>query len=146
MGCSVSARRFVLVVEDEPILRMNATDMFVDVGYEVIEAENADAALRLLEIHEHEVVDVFTDAHMPGSMDGLDLTRIVHERWPHILPVVTSGRERLRDDDIPNGGCFIAKPYRLSKVVGAIRQKLWGERRGREMMPPVLDEPEGGAP
>jgi hypothetical protein len=30
----------------------------------------------------------------------------------------------LRDDDIPNGGCFIAKPYRLSKVVGAIRQGL----------------------
>ena len=124
MGYSVSARRFVLVVEDEPILRMNATDMFEDVGYEVLGAESADAALRLLEIHGHEVVALFTDVHMPGSMDGLDLTRVVHERWPHILPIVTSGRERLRDADIPDGGRFITKPYRLSEVVGAIRQGL----------------------
>jgi CheY-like chemotaxis protein len=121
MGYRQTAKRFVLVVEDEPILRMNAIDMVEDAGFDVLEAENAHAALRLLEVHGHEVAALFTDIHMPGPMDGLDLTRVVHERWPHILPVVTSGRARLGDGDLPDSGRFINKPYRLSEVIGAIR-------------------------
>ena len=117
-------RRFVLVVEDEPILRMNAVDMFEDAGLEALEAADADEALRLLEMHGQEVAALFTDIHMPGSMDGLDLARAVHKRWPHIVPVVTSGRARLQDDDIPDSGHFIDKPYRLSEVVGVIREAL----------------------
>ncbi|WP_425493270.1 response regulator [Microvirga zambiensis] len=115
-------RRFMLVVDDAPILRMNAVDMFEDAGLEVLEATDADAAAWLLETHGLKVAALFTDIHMPGSMDGLDLTRVVYKRWPHILPVVTSGRARLCDDEIPDSGRFIDKPYRLSEVVGVIRE------------------------
>jgi CheY-like chemotaxis protein len=124
MGSSVPKRRFVLVVEDDTILRMNALDMFEDAGLAVLEAANADDALRLLELHGPEVAALFTDVNMPGSMDGLELAKAVFERWPHILPVVTSGREPLRDADIPDGGRFVAKPYRLAEVVDTVRQSL----------------------
>src|SRR3712207_5869616 len=103
---------------------MNAVDMLEDAGFAVLEAENADAALRLLERHGAEVTALFTDVHMPGSMDGLTLTRAVHARWPHILPFVTSGRAHLGDDEIPDSGRFIGKPYRPSEVVNAIQKAL----------------------
>lgn len=51
MDYEAPQRRFVLVVDDESILRLNAIDMFEDAGFEVLEAENADRALQLLEIH-----------------------------------------------------------------------------------------------
>jgi CheY-like chemotaxis protein len=108
---------YVLVVEDEPILRLNAVDMLDDAGFEVLEAADADAALRLLEERAPEVAALFTDINMPGSMDGLALAKVVHERWPHIQPFVTSGRSRLHDAEIPDHGRFIAKPYRSAEMV-----------------------------
>jgi len=121
MGSGMPQRRYILVVEDEPIVRMNALDMFEDAG---LEAETADTALDLLERHGDEVAVLFTDIHMPGSMDGMDLARAVHARWPHIVPVVTSGRLRLRDSDVPDSGRFIDKPYRMTEVVDVMRKAL----------------------
>ena len=75
-----SAPRYVLVVEDEPIIRMNAVDMLEEAGFEVLEAANADTALRLLEARADEIAVLFTDIHMPGSMDGMALVALVAER------------------------------------------------------------------
>lgn len=71
----------VLVVEDEPIIRMNAVAMIEDAGYDVIEAANADDAILLLETRP-DIRVVFSDIEMPGSMDGLKLIHAVRERWP----------------------------------------------------------------
>lgn len=75
-----SAPRYVLVVEDEPIIRMNAVDMLEEAGFEVLEAVNADAVLRLLKAKAHkahEIAALFTDIHMPGSMNGMALATLV---------------------------------------------------------------------
>jgi CheY-like chemotaxis protein len=114
------APRYVLVVEDEPIIRMNAVDMLEEAGFEVLEAVNADAPLKLLEARSHEIAALFTDIHMPGSMDGMALAALVAERWPEIRPFVTSGRAMLRDADIPDHGRFLAKPYRAAQLTTAI--------------------------
>jgi two-component system, response regulator PdtaR len=124
MGQKGPVVRYVLVVEDEPILRYNAVDMLEEAGFSVLEASNADEALRLLETRAHEVGALFTDIHMPGSMDGMGLTRTVVERWPHVALLVTSGHARLRDHDIPDAGHFIGKPYRFSDVVKLIGQSI----------------------
>jgi two-component system, response regulator PdtaR len=115
-----SSPRYVLVVEDEPIIRMNAVDMLEEAGFEVLEAANADAALKLLEAKAHEIAALFTDIHMPGSMDGMALVALVAERWPDIRPFVTSGHTTLRDADIPDHGRFLAKPYRIAQLTTAI--------------------------
>jgi hypothetical protein len=44
---------------------------------------------------------VFTDVHMPGSMDGLRLARVVMNRWPPVALIVTSGRRRVLETDLP---------------------------------------------
>ena len=85
----------VLIVEDEPLVRVGACNMIEDAGFEVIEAASADEAIRILESRS-DIRVVFTDVHMPGTMDGLRLAHAVRGRWPPIKIIVTSGRSRVR--------------------------------------------------
>ena len=73
-------------------IRLESVDMIRDLGFEVIEAVDADEAVSLLEsVAGIEVV--FTDIQMPGSMDGLLLAAVVR-RWPPVALLIASGRER----------------------------------------------------
>lgn len=101
----------VLVVDDEPLIRMNAADMLMDAGWTAIEAADAAEALALLEAHP-EVTVLFTDINMPGDMDGLDLARRVHDLRPDVHLIVTSGKMSPRRDELPGSGEFLGKPYR----------------------------------
>jgi CheY-like chemotaxis protein len=105
----------VLIVEDEMVIRWGAVKMAEDAGFEVLEAANADEAIEILESR-NDIRLVFTDIHMPGSMDGLKLAHAVRDRWPPIKIIVTSGREMPTKDDLPEGGRFLAKPYSLVSV------------------------------
>jgi CheY-like chemotaxis protein len=110
-----TAHPLALVVDDEELLRMFAAGLLEDHGFEVIEAENAAAALRELEAH-HDVRLLFTDIQMPGRSNGMDLAREVHERWPKVLLVITSGQARPRDAEIPDDGRFVGKPYNAADL------------------------------
>jgi two-component system, response regulator PdtaR len=114
----------VLVVEDEPLVRMTAADELEEYGFHVLEAANADEALTLMEGHAVDVQVLFTDLNMPGSMDGIALAEEVHRRWPHIHLLISSGREELQPDEIPNHGHFVAKPYVAAHVVGHIHDLI----------------------
>lgn len=113
----------VLVVEDEPLVRMAAVDVLSDCGLKLYEAADADEALTVLERHP-DIGLVFTDIHMPGPMDGLELVRRVHKLWPKIKLIVTSGRERLLDRQLPDDGWFLAKPYQARHLVDLVRRKM----------------------
>jgi CheY-like chemotaxis protein len=113
----------VLVVEDEPFVRMIATEGLEDAGFEVIEAASADDALRILSSRD-DVGVLFTDVNMPGSCDGVELARLVHERWPALRIVITSGRDRPDAGEIPDDGRFVAKPYRTDEVAGVIEELI----------------------
>ena len=109
----------VLVVEDEGFVRLMAVDMLEDAGFEVLEAGRASEAWAILE-HRPDVDVLFTDVDMPGSMNGFDLAGRVNERWPHIRLVITSGRHWPRNDELPDHGQFVHKPYRMCQLVSAI--------------------------
>jgi CheY-like chemotaxis protein len=111
----------VLIVEDEPLVRAGAVSAIEAEGFEVIEAANADEAVRILESR-GDIRAVFTDIQMPGSMDGLKLAHAVRNRWPPIKIIVTSGRERLTAHDLPEGGRFLAKPYLPSQITNTLRE------------------------
>jgi CheY-like chemotaxis protein len=111
----------VLVVDDEAIIRMNATDMLADAGYSTFEAAGAEDALA--EIVRHPEISVlFTDINMPGRYDGLELARRVHAYRPDIRLILTSGRAPPLPDEIPDAGRFLSKPYdqaSLTRLVAA---------------------------
>lgn len=100
----------ILIVEDEMIVRLIGSDTLSDAGYEVVEAATADEALEILERH-GDVEVLFTDIRMPGSMDGLELARVVHERWPAMKILITSGDTFPPRGSIADDGRFLAKPY-----------------------------------
>lgn len=100
----------VLVAEDELLLRMSAADLLEREGYEVVEAGNATEAIRILEGRD-DVRILFTDIQMPGGLDGLALAKLVHERWPEVLLLVTSGGVQVTDEELPDHGRFLPKPY-----------------------------------
>jgi two-component system, response regulator PdtaR len=113
----------ILVVEDETLIRLWAADLLEENGFSVIEAKDADAALKVLECRP-DVNLLFTDVQMPGSLNGMELAREVHARWPHILLVITSGRERPMRSEIPDDGRFVAKPYSAEELLGQVKDLL----------------------
>jgi CheY-like chemotaxis protein len=112
----------VLIVEDDVFERMGASDMFLDAGYRVLEAENADEALHFFET-DSDIKLLFTDVSMPGSMSGADLARHVAARWPGVGIILASGRPR-PDELSPRMG-FHEKPYAPTAVL----------RQAKEMLP-----------
>ena len=124
MAAPVKAKDLVLVVEDEALVRMSSADVIRDLGFEVIEAVDADHAISLLESVPGVMV-VFTDIQMPGSMDGLLLAAVVRDRWPPIALLITSGKMRPASSDMPTGARFISKPYSPLELKGQL-QSLTG--------------------
>jgi CheY-like chemotaxis protein len=117
----------VLLVDDEPGVRLVASDGLEDAGFAVIEAADAREAINIL-ASRPDVGVLFTDVNMPGELDGLELAELVHQRWPAIKLVVTSGRALPRE--VPDDGRFIAKPYSLrsmTKLIGEV-----GERKSAQ--------------
>jgi CheY-like chemotaxis protein len=118
-----SASAVILVVEDEPFVRLDAIDMLTSAGYRVIDAANADEAIAILEAR-RDIRVVVTDIQMPGSMDGLKLAATIRNRWPPIALIVTSGRVLIQPEDLPERGRFLAKPYSGPRLVEAIQAAI----------------------
>ncbi len=121
MAQGMRAKAIVLVVEDEPMLRMAAVCLVEDAGMQPIEASNADEAIRILETRT-DIHIVFTDIDMPGSMDGIKLAEAVRGRWPPIEIIVTSGQRIVTADDLPRGSVFFAKPYKDEEIVAMLQR------------------------
>ncbi|MGV3480550.1 MAG: response regulator [Sphingobium sp.] len=115
------AQPAILVVEDEPILRLNAIDILESEGFEALEAENADAAIAILTARP-DIQLLFTDIEMPGSMDGLQLAAFVRDRWPSIHIILTSGRGPIDLSGVPTGCLFYRKPQVWPTVIDSMRR------------------------
>lgn len=113
----------VLVVEDEMLLRMRAVDIVEDAGFTPIEAVNADEALAILESRS-DIVLLFTDIQMPGSMDGLKLAHAVHQRWPSIKIILVSGKLTLTEAEKPVHSRFFGKPLEMKQVIAEMQDMI----------------------
>lgn len=121
MTSSSAKRPVVLIVEDEFLIRMDASDTIAAAGFDVVEAANADEAIAILE-QRLDITVVFTDIEMPGSMDGLRLAAAIRGRWPPIKIVAASGRVAVTSVQLPEGSRFLPKPYRASEIIKALRE------------------------
>jgi CheY-like chemotaxis protein len=110
----------VLVAEDEELVRLVIVDVLRDAGFEVMEAEHAEAALGTLLVHAARVHVLFTDIQMPGVLDGLALAH--NKNWPKIALLITSGRPSPHPSLLPDKSRFVAKPYQHDHVIRHIRE------------------------
>ena len=111
----------VVVVEDEPLLRISIAGELEDEGFLVFEASNADEAIAIIQANPT-IHALFTDIDMPGSMDGLKLAAFVRDRWPPIKIILTSGHHDLAGSAFDIDGKFLPKPYKATEVANHIRQ------------------------
>jgi two-component system, response regulator PdtaR len=109
----------VLVVDDEPLVRMFAVEALAEAGYVVLEAGTGDEALRIISTGTP-LAAVVTDLEMPGTVDGLELARTMEARWPTIPVVVVSGRRLPRVEELPLKASFLAKPYSPALLISTI--------------------------
>ena len=117
-----TARKRVLVVEDNSQVRKLARARLEDLGYNVEEAVSGDLATNVLAEKASEIDIVFTDLVMPGEMDGLALARHVVASYPNIRILLTSGyaKDVLRHADDDFAQRILHKPYRQSELAAAL--------------------------
>ncbi|MBI3709813.1 MAG: PAS domain S-box protein [Proteobacteria bacterium] len=119
----------ILVVEDNPDVRMVVATQLGELGYRVIEATNAEAALNILE--RGEGVDLlFSDVVMPGSMGGGDLARAARALRPGLKVLLTSGFAKASMQSGPRAEEFknlLSKPYRKADLAAKLRATLDAE-------------------
>ncbi|WP_315974860.1 MULTISPECIES: response regulator [Microvirga] len=123
-GPNPHPRALILVVEDEPLVRMTLVDVLEDAGFKVIEAAHADEALRVLSAVSgiHAVV---TDVEMPrGSINGFELARRVRSDRQDIGILIASGRAAPKSGDLPEGALFLGKPVHPETLVRLLNTLL----------------------
>lgn len=111
-----STRPLVLIVEDEPLLRLFAVDMIEDAGLETVEAANSTKTVVILKSRP-DIRIVFTDVDMPHEIDGIHLAPCIRDRWPPIKIIITSGKPLPQRVNIPAEVVFFAKPFRQDRVI-----------------------------
>lgn len=111
----------ILVVDDEPMLRLVLVDLLEDEGYVVYEAADASAALAMLGDHTAICV-VVTDVQMPGTMDGLALASYIRDSYPPIGLIIASGAVNPRSQDLPEAAVFLSKPIDTNVLSGHVQR------------------------
>ncbi len=121
----------VLVVEDDEEVRGTVVDLLTDLGYRVLKARDADAALAILE--SGAAIDLlFTDVVMPGNVRSPELARQAKARLPDVAVLFTSG---YTDNAIVHGGRLdqgidlLSKPYTREVLARKVRHVLRNQRQ-----------------
>ena len=115
----------VLIVEDEPLVRMDLAEEVARAGFDVLDAADAGEALAILSAR-GDVAVMFTDINMPGPMNGIELARAVRERKPDVALILTSAGERPGPEALPPGGRFVPKPYDPRRLIDLLRDAVIG--------------------
>ena len=115
--------KMVLVVEDEPLVRMVAAETLAGAGYLILEAGTGDEAIQIISAGAP-LTAVVTDIEMPGAVDGLELAKAIETRWPEIAIVIVSGRRLPARDELPLKAVFLPKPYSPERLIAAVRAAL----------------------
>lgn len=116
----------VLVVEDDPLVRELTVGYLSELGYKTLNAENAVAALTVLDT-EGAVDLVVSDVVMPGGMSGLDLSCAIRERFEDIRILHMSGYSH---DEFDKEGhsiddyTVLQKPFNKEQLASKVRETL----------------------
>jgi CheY-like chemotaxis protein len=116
----------VLAVDDQPQVRATAVAYLKSLGYQVIEADCANAALDTLAGGAN--IDLlFTDIVMPGGINGIELASLARAQRPGLKVLYTSGYPGAGIVDgaqVDIEGSLLIKPYRKLELAAAITKVL----------------------
>jgi CheY-like chemotaxis protein len=126
IGSATGGRETVLVVEDDDEVRSIVVEMVSELGYRVLKANDAQAALAIVE--SGVPIDLlFTDVIMPGPLRSPELARKARERLPNIAVLFTSGYTEnaiVHDGRLDEGLDLLSKPYSREALARKFRHTL----------------------
>ncbi len=123
----------VLLVEDDPGVRQVARDALASLGYAVLAAADAEAALRMLEGGARPDV-LFTDVVMPGPLSSRGLAERAQRMLPGLAVLFTSGYTQnsiVHNGELDPGLSLLSKPWRTEDLARHLRTALDGARKPR---------------
>ena len=115
----------ILLVEDDPMVRLHIAAMLRDLGYRHIEATTGPEALALLALHPVDLI--VCDVTLPGGMTGKGLVDQAQAHYPHLHAIFISGYTReaiVHSGRLASGVRFLAKPFRKRDLAILLRQAL----------------------
>ena len=116
----------ILIVEDDAMIRGNVRECLQQLGYQVVEAENGEAALQVCGRLHGKVDLVLSDLVMPG-MGGYELAGELAQRHPAVRVLFMSGYTEdsaARRDILLQGSAFLQKPFSVADLSNAVHQAL----------------------
>ncbi len=116
----------ILAVEDNPDIRAAVSRQLRDLGYQVREADCADAALRILDAEE-KVDLLFTDMIMPGYLNGKELAVRARAKRADLKVLFTSGfpgTSKGHGAQLEPGDVLLSKPYHKRDLAKAVEEVL----------------------
>jgi PAS domain S-box-containing protein len=133
----------ILVVEDDSDVRRYSTDSLRELGFTVLEAAEATAALHILDEHP-EVLLLFTDIGLPG-MNGRELAKQALLRRPNLKVLFTTGYARdviMHQGRLEEGVELLSKPFTRLQLAHRVREVLDsnGSKNARPAVLVVDDE------
>jgi CheY-like chemotaxis protein len=120
----------LLLVEDEPLIRLWLAECLSEAGFDVVEAEDGDQAILLLE--QPQAFDLLiTDIQMPGRADGNAVATWATERYPRLPVIYVSGRPESLKNEVRYCDAFISKPYTSATMLNTA-QAILDAHHGRD--------------
>ena len=115
----------ILVVEDEPLVRMNTAEYLTEAGFRVAAASDGAKAIEALKADDT-ISAVFSDIQMPGAVDGFSLRRWVQQNRPQVAVLLTSGVSNVQSaaGHLSQPRWIVFKPYDLRDVEKRLRELL----------------------
>ena len=113
----------VLVVEDEPSVRMIIVDVLSDCGYTVLETSATSAALDIL--RSSAAIDLLlTDVGLPGGMNGRQLADVARTLRPDLKVLFITGYANsiVGDGLLEQGMQVITKPFKVDALAARVQK------------------------
>jgi CheY-like chemotaxis protein len=118
--------RSVLIVDDEPTIRMLIADALGELGYRTIEAGDGAAGLRVLQSKDR--IDLLiTDVGLPGGLNGRQVADAARALRPEISVLFITGYAEnavLNHGHIERGMEVLTKPFAVADLVGRVDRLL----------------------
>jgi two-component system cell cycle sensor histidine kinase/response regulator CckA len=123
----VGGSETILLVEDDPSVRILTRVILERSGYRVVEASDGKEALRVWTLEKDSIDLLLTDIVMPGGMSGRELATRLREQNPNLRIIYTSGYSAEiagRELTLQIGQNFIQKPVRPHQLLEVLRRSL----------------------
>lgn len=124
-----AAQDTILVVDDEPLVRMVAVDMLEELGYVVLEAGDGPSALKILEARP-EISLLVTDVGLPNGMNGRQLADVVRGKRPDLNVLFVTGYAEnavLNHGHLERGMQVVTKPFTAETLARRVKDLIGGE-------------------